>query len=63
MKFGKEKLYIEVIKPDEYCRISHIIAPSDFNTNYPNPDRVNRIAREIEEYLKYKKKYTGSDSI
>lgn len=63
MKFGEIELQKRLIKPEEYCRIPHVITLSDFNTNYPNPDRINRIAREIDEYLKYKKKYAGSDSI
>lgn len=63
MRSIKEKLHVRLIKPEEYHRISHVIAPSDFNTNYPSPDRVDRIAREIDEYLRYKKKYTGSGSI
>ena len=28
----------------------------DFNTNYPNPNRIDRIAREVDEYLKWKHK-------
>lgn len=40
--------------PDEYSRISHTICLADFNTNYPNPNRINRIASEINEYVKTK---------
>ena len=57
MELGKKKSHVRLIKPEEYHHISHVIVPSDFNTNYPNPDRIDRIAREIEEYLKYKEKY------
>ena len=28
----------------------------DFNTNYPNPNRIDRIAREVDEYLKWNHK-------
>ena len=44
--------------PDEYSRIPHKICPDDFNTNYPNSNRIDRIASEINEYLKYKRKNT-----
>ena len=39
-------------------RIPHMICPNDFNTNYPNPNRISRIAREIDEYLKHEHKKT-----
>ena len=38
-------------------RIPHMVCPDDFNTNYPNPNRIGRIAREIDEYLRYKHKH------
>ena len=46
------------IKPDEYSRIPHKICLDDFNTNYPNTSRIDRIAGEINEYLKHKRKNT-----
>ena len=44
------------ISPEEYSRIPHMICSDDFNTNYPSSNRINRIASEINEYLKYKDK-------
>ena len=43
--------------PVESCRIPHVICMADFNTNYPNPNRINRIAGEISEYLKCQKNH------
>ena len=51
MKTVREKLY-----DDESVCIPHVVYLSDFNTNYPNPNRIDRIASEINEYLKYKRK-------
>jgi hypothetical protein len=51
-----EKLYKE-ISPEEYSRIPHVIYLDDFNTNYPASNRVERIAREIDEYIKWKQKH------
>lgn len=53
---GTEKKFCGVISPGEYSRISHVIYPEDFNTNYPASNRVERIAREIDEYIKWKQK-------
>lgn len=53
---GIEKKFYGVISPDEYSRIPHVIYPEDFNTNYPASNRVDRIAREIDEYIKWKQK-------
>lgn len=39
---------------DEYSRIPHVICLADFNTSYPTSNRINRIASEINEYLRYK---------
>ena len=44
------------ISPVEYSRIQHMIYFDDFNTNHPSSNRVDRIASEINEYLKYKDK-------
>ena len=41
--------------PEEYSRIPHVICLADFNTNYPNTNRIDRIASEINEYLKHKR--------
>ena len=46
------------INPNEYSRIPHKICLDDFNTSYPNSSRISRIASEIGEYLKYKRKNT-----
>ena len=40
----------------ECSQIPHMIYSDDFNTNYPNPNRIDRIAREVDEYLKWKHK-------
>lgn len=34
-------------------RIDCTITEADFNTNYPNPYRIDYIARDIHRYLKY----------
>lgn len=44
------------ITPIEYSRIPHTICSADFDTGHPIPNRVNRIASEINEYLNYKNK-------
>ena len=44
------------INPYGYYHIPHIICLADFNTNHPNPNRIDRIASEINEYLKYDRK-------
>ena len=45
------------IAPSEYSRIPHMIDLADFDTNHPNPNRIDRIASEINEYLKRKCKH------
>ena len=61
MKVEKEMLN-GGIKPDEYSHISHVVCSADFNTNYPASNRINRIASEINEYLRYKNKRAKSVS-
>ena len=56
MKIERGILHNRLVSPDEYSRISHMICLADFDTNRPNPNRINRIATEINEYLKYKHK-------
>ena len=34
-----------------YCEIS----PADFNTHKPNSNRINRMAKEIDDYFEYKR--------
>ena len=46
------------INPNEYSRIPHTVYLSDFNTSHPNPNRIDRIASEISEYRKFKRKNT-----
>lgn len=48
------------ISPAEYSRIPHTICSADFNTNHPNPSRIDRIAGEINEYLRHKYENTES---
>ena len=44
------------IIPSEYSRIPHMVYLTDFNTNHPQPNRIDRIASEIDEYLNWKRK-------
>ena len=37
-------------------QIPHVIHPADFNTSYPDPNHIDRIAREVDEYLNWKRK-------
>ena len=59
MMTEREMLYNGVITPSEYSRIPHMIVEDDFDTYRPSLYRVDRIAREIDEYLKYKRKALG----
>lgn len=43
--------------PVECSRAPHTICLADFDTNYPNTNRIDRIASEIDEYLRHKQKY------
>ena len=47
------------VTPKELSNIPHVISEADFYTSRPNPNRISRIACEIDEYLKYKRKCTG----
>lgn len=58
MKFTHEILRGGV-NPNKYSRTSHVICLADFDTSHPNPNRINRIANEINEYLKWERKFTG----
>ena len=51
-----EKMLHSGLTPDEYSRIPHMVYATDFNTNHPIPNHIDRIASEINEYLKYKRK-------
>lgn len=62
MKTEREMLNSGVISPMEYSRIPHMIVEADFFTNRPNPYRVDRIASEINDYLKYKRKNAEVES-
>ena len=42
----------------ESKRINCTITDADFNTNRPNPRRIERAAWDINEYLNYKKRIT-----
>ena len=48
-----------MVTPKELSNIPHVISEADFYTNRPNPNRISRIACEIDEYLKYKRKCIG----
>ena len=56
MKTGKEILH-NGVSSSEYSCIPHMIYPNDFNTSHPIPNHIDRIAREIDEYMKWKRKY------
>ena len=45
------------VAPEEFLRTPHIILEGDFSTNYPSQSRINRVACEIDEYLRRKRKY------
>ena len=45
------------ITPEEFPRVSHMVTEADFDTESPNPYRIERIASEIREYLNYKRKH------
>lgn len=45
------------VSPAEYSRIPHMIYETDFNTSHPITNRIDRIDREIGEYMKLKCKY------
>ena len=55
-----DKILYAGVSPAECSRIQHVIYAADFNTNYPNPNRISRIAREVDEYLKYKYNNTNA---
>ena len=58
MKIAQKILHGGLISPDEYSRIPHMVCLADFDTNHPAPNRIDRIASEINEYLRYKRKKT-----
>lgn len=39
---------------EESCCIDCIITESDFDTNQPNPRRIDYMIKDIDKYLKYK---------
>ena len=43
------------ISKEEYRRMYCEISPADFNTFKPNPNRISRIAKEIDDYFEYKR--------
>lgn len=55
MKIAKEILR-NGISPSEYSRAPHTVCLSDFDTNHPCANRIERIASEINEYMKWKRK-------
>ena len=44
------------VSAEEYSRIPHMVYLGDFNTNHPSSNRIDRIASEINDYLKYARK-------
>lgn len=51
-----EKMLRSWISYDEYSNVPHVIYFSDFNTNNPSSNRIDRIASEISECVKRKHK-------
>ena len=51
-----QKILHDGTNPYGVHRVPHVICLADFNTNYPNTNRIERIAREINEYSKYDRK-------
>ena len=41
----------------EVIPVPHKVYLDDFSTSHPNSSRVDRIANEVNEYLRYKKKH------
>lgn len=56
MNERKGIMYSSYITPDEYPCILHMVTEADFDTDHPNPYRIERIALEIKGYLKQKRK-------
>lgn len=57
MKINKKNMCNGFVAPEEFLRTPHIILEGDFSTNYPSQSRINRVACEIDEYLRRKRKY------
>lgn len=59
---------VNIMYPDykkirnESCRINCMITQEDFYTNYPNPYRIDYIARDISDYKKRCKMVTRTFS-
>ena len=62
MKTTRE-IFNKGLSPEECSRISHMVCLADFNTNYPNPSRIERVAREIDEYMNYKRKHMEAQGV
>ena len=55
MKTDNKTLKNEVgVTPEEYSRIDCGISEDDFDTEHPNPIRIDRTISEIKRYLRYK---------
>lgn len=57
---NKQKILCSGFIPTELSRAPHMVCLADFNTSHPNLNRINRIANEINDYLKYKNKEVSS---
>lgn len=44
------------IDKSEYDRLTYVISEADFNTGCPNPNRIDKIASEINNYLIHRRK-------
>ena len=57
MKIEREFMYPDYNKiREESHRIDCTIVKDDFNTNHPNPNRIDAYAYDIGRYLNYKNK-------
>ena len=45
------------VSPGRHSNIPHVICLADFDTNHPNKNRIDRIASEISEYVKWENKH------
>lgn len=52
-----QKISDSWVSTAKYSRVPHVICLADFDTNHPNQNRIDRIASEINEYVKHKSKY------
>ena len=55
-----QKILSRGIDRAECSSIPHTVCLADFDTSCPNTSRIDRIASEINEYMRNKNKYTAT---